>query len=98
MLGTFLGKIPVYINTRQGRVESNSTKLNNEQHLQKRYSSHKLVSSKAVAKYIKPELFEMKGEIAKNKIIVGNFDISVSKLNKASTFKKVKTWRICIIQ
>lgn len=37
----------------------------------KKYGSHKLVSSKTVAKYIKPELFEMKGEIAKNKIIVG---------------------------
>lgn len=44
MPGTFLGKIPVYINNGQGRVESNSTKLNNEQHLQKRYDSHKLVS------------------------------------------------------
>lgn len=41
--------------------------------------------NKTEAKYIKPKLLEIKEETDKNKIVVGNFDISFSTLNKDST-------------
>lgn len=47
--------------------------------------------NKTVAKHIKPKLLEIKGETDKGKMMVGNFDIPLSKLDRNSTFKKVMT-------